>query len=69
MPTGSSDVIKMGQIYCSVKAVEYHAAFISPMVPGIPPSIGIKYSGMAIRQILFRHRALLKIHRAPLPEF
>ena len=52
MPTGSSDVIRMGQIYCSVKAVEYHAAFISPMVPSIPPSIGIKYSGMAIRQIL-----------------
>ena len=52
MPEGASDVIKMGQIYCSVKAVEYHAAFISPMVPSIPPSIGIKYSGMAIRQIL-----------------
>ena len=33
MPTDSSATIKMGQIYCSVKAVEYHAAFISPMMP------------------------------------
>ena len=52
VPTDASAPIKMGQIYCSVKAVEYHASFISPMVPSIPPSIGIKYSGMTIRQIL-----------------
>ena len=35
MPTGANDKIKMGQIYCSVKAVEYHASFISPMVPSM----------------------------------
>eukprot|EP01047_Picozoa_sp_COSAG01_P007992 COSAG01_NODE_309_length_19142_cov_22.748149_21_plen_136_part_00 len=39
---------------CSVKSVEYHAAFISPMVASIPPSIGIKYSAMNIQRILLQ---------------
>jgi len=55
---GSTTDLTMGQIYCSVKSVEYHAAFISPMVPSIPPSIGIKYSGMAIQQILLNSNTI-----------
>ncbi len=55
---GSGTDLTMGQIYCSIKSVEYHAAFISPMVPSIPPSIGIKYSGMAIQQILLNSNTI-----------
>ena len=54
MPSTGTDVLKMGQIYCSVKSVEYHATFISPMVSSIPPSIGIKYSAMNIQRILLQ---------------
>jgi hypothetical protein len=54
MPSAGTDVLKMGQIYCSIKSVEYHAAFISPMVSSIPPSIGIKYSAMNIQRILLQ---------------
>ena len=42
----------MGQVYCSIKKVEAHIAYISPLVASIPPSIGIKYSGLSLQTVL-----------------
>ena len=43
---------EMGQIYCSIKRAELHAAYISPLVASIPPSIGIKYSNLSVQTVL-----------------
>lgn len=45
---------EMGQVYASVKKLEYHATFIQPMVPSIPRSIGIKYSQLTVQTQLLQ---------------
>ena len=51
-PIPSSGNFAMGQAYCSIKKVEAHVAYISPLVASIPPSIGIKYSGLSLQTVL-----------------
>ena len=48
-PIPESGVLDMGQVYAQVNKVEFHAAYIAPAVPSIPPSIGIKYSQVTVQ--------------------
>ena len=48
-PIPESGPLDMGQVYAQVNKVEFHAAYIAPAVPSIPPSIGIKYSQVTVQ--------------------
>eukprot|EP01049_Picozoa_sp_SAG25_P005458 SAG25_NODE_375_length_8919_cov_7.676644_2_plen_622_part_00 len=50
----TSEKLRMGQIYAEVTGIAYHAAYISPAVPAIPPSIGIKYSQITVQTKLLQ---------------
>ena len=51
-PIPSAGNLAIGQAYCNIKRVEAHIAYISPLVASIPPSIGIKYSGLSVQTVL-----------------
>jgi hypothetical protein len=50
----TSEKLRMGQVYAEVTGIAYHAAYISPAVPAIPPSIGIKYSQITVQTKLLQ---------------
>jgi hypothetical protein len=58
IPTGTSELLAMGQVYAQVNKVEFHAAYISPAVPSIPPSIGIKYSQVTVQTKLLQSNTI-----------
>eukprot|EP01047_Picozoa_sp_COSAG01_P041922 COSAG01_NODE_3630_length_5848_cov_14.340929_2_plen_789_part_00 len=57
-PIPSSGKIEMGQIYVNVSKVELHCSFLSPMVPQIPKSIGIKTTAMQVATRLLQSKTV-----------